>query len=109
MLNPIFVALFLFKAASASFEAASLALFIFVILWNMLSAGGSKYLFMLPLRSNTSSKSTAPPEHISVHICPSNKHVEEHPSPLAVFPSSHCSPDSLTPFPHTGGIGLCMH
>jgi hypothetical protein len=28
-------------------------------------------------------------------------HVEEHPSPLMVFPSSHCSPLSMMPFPHT--------
>lgn len=29
-------------------------------------------------------------------------HAEEHPSPFTVFPSSHSSPCSKTPFPQTG-------
>ena len=35
--------------------------------------------------------------------------VGEHPSPAFVFPSSHCSSDSVVPFPQTAGFLLALH
>ena len=44
----------------------------------------------------------------SWHASPvaSKVQVALHPSPLAVFPSSHCSPGSSFPLPQTGGTGV---
>src|ERR1041384_6874230 len=32
------------------------------------------------------------------------RQLDEQPSPLTVFPSSHCSPSSTEPLPHTGSV-----
>jgi hypothetical protein len=39
----------------------------------------------------------------------SNWHVDEQQSPLAVFPSSHCSPQSRTPLPHASTVHVAEH
>jgi hypothetical protein len=40
----------------------------------------------------------------------SSRHIGVHPSPVAAFSSSHCSPviDSSTPLPHLGGLAITI-
>src|SRR5207247_1162890 len=48
-----------------------------------------------------SGRSHAPAEARHTVAADSNRQVDEQQSPLRVFPSSHCSPVSTMPLPHT--------
>ena len=45
---------------------------------------------------------------VSLHALPGGSYwqVGEQQSPLAAFPSSHCSPSSAVPLPHTAGTAV---